>query len=197
VPRRRERGERGGCHWVVTSISRGLRQPNCGPRLVRVASTTRDPRRARAVTTGTTKPQVTASSHLGLGRFSRTRAGSSPHPTAAVGRAGAADGRQPAVSIGQSRCIDPQVSSGLVRLARAIGGAEVPLQRRGHRFEAGRDHRDPCAAVDAQVSYLIVHRWTARVSWHALCCGRLGRPWCRLSTRRLARRHIDHWLETR
>jgi hypothetical protein len=57
--------------------------------------------------------------------------GSNPSPIAAVGRAGAADGRYPAVNLGHSRYLDPQVSGGLVGLARAAGGAEVPLQRRG------------------------------------------------------------------
>jgi hypothetical protein len=47
------------------------------------------------------------------------------------GRAGAARGRSPAVNTGQPRYLDPQVSGGLAGLARAAGGAEVPLQRRG------------------------------------------------------------------
>jgi hypothetical protein len=47
------------------------------------------------------------------------------------GRVGAADGRQPAVNIGHSRSIDPQLGGGFEGLASAAGGAEVPLQRRG------------------------------------------------------------------
>jgi hypothetical protein len=50
-----------------------------------------------------------------------------PADGAAWGRAGAADGGQPAVNIGHWRSIDPQVSGGLVGLARAAGGAEVPF----------------------------------------------------------------------
>jgi hypothetical protein len=54
-----------------------------------------------------------------------------PRPYA-VGRIGAADGRQSTVNFGHSRCIGPQVSGGLEGLARAAGWAEGPLQRRGH-----------------------------------------------------------------
>jgi hypothetical protein len=54
-----------------------------------------------------------------------------PSKLVTMGRAGAADGRHQAVNLGHSRSIDPQVGGGLEGLARAAGGAEVPLQRRG------------------------------------------------------------------
>ena len=63
-----------------------------------------------------------------------------PSKLVTLGRTGATDGRYPAVNIGYSRSIDPQVSRGLDGLARAAGGAEVPF----HTAEATGGDLDGC-----------------------------------------------------